>query len=117
MRTADRSGQRFLHVVTCSLVLLLAEFSFASSAFAEKALTSGQLSFVFENEVFFGGDSDYTNGVALFWIPAGKPAPRWITSIARWLPWFPEEGMIRHGYVFGQNMYTPRDLTLVDPPP
>lgn len=115
-RSADRPGRRFLHVVVFSAVLFLAESPIVPGAFCEEGRAPDQISVVFENDAFFGGDSDYTNGVALFWIPAGTPAPRWITGIARWLPWFPEEGMGRHGYVLGQNMYTPRDLELVDPP-
>ena len=37
--------------------------------------------------------------------------------LARSVPWFPEIGEIRHGYIVGQNMYTPRDISLADPPP
>lgn len=91
-------------------------FLICFTAFSEEASMSGELSIVFENDVFFHSDKDYTNGIALFWVPTGKPAPGWLTSIARWMPWFPEDGIIRHGYAIGQNMYTPHDLTLANPP-
>jgi hypothetical protein len=29
--------------------------------------------------------------------------------IAQWLPWVRTNAQIYHGYVFGQNMYTPSD--------
>ncbi len=91
-------------------------FLTAFPAFSEEAALSGELSIIFENDVFFNTDRDYTNGVALVWAPAGKPAPDWITRIARWIPWFPEEGIIHHGYAFGQNMYTPKDIKIANPP-
>ena len=30
---------------------------------------------------------------------------------------FPEGGRVRTGYAIGQNMYTPPDITVPDPPP
>jgi hypothetical protein len=87
-----------------------------STAFAGESALSGELSAVFENDVFFDTDQAYTNGVALFWVPFEEPAPSWLLRMARWVPWFPEKGTVRQGYALGQNMYTPRDLTLDDPP-
>jgi hypothetical protein len=95
----------------------VAVFWVCSAAFAGERALSGQLSAVFENDVFFRTDRDYTNGVALFWVPFEESAPSWLLRMARWLPWFPEEGTVRQGYALGQNMYTPRDLSLADPPP
>jgi lipid A 3-O-deacylase len=76
----------------------------------------GVFSLVVENDLFYGHDRDYTNGVALFWVPAGERTPGWVLRVAHWLPWFPKEGDVRHGYVLGQNMYTPRDITVARPP-
>src|SRR5512139_2544545 len=64
-------------------------------AFSEEPSPSGQLSIIFENDVFFHTDQHYTNGVALVWVPNGKPAPDWLTTIAHWIPWFPEDGINR----------------------
>lgn len=74
------------------------------------------LSLVVENDLFYDADRNYTSGVALVWVPTGGSAPDWALHIARWFPWFPEAGRVRHGYMLGQNMYTPDDITLADPP-
>jgi hypothetical protein len=78
---------------------------------------SGVVSLIVENDSFYGNDEHYTNGIALTWVPTDDPAPSWFVRIARWLPWFPKNGEVHHGYVFGQNMYTPSDITVADPPP
>lgn len=98
------------------VVLLLATFSAGAPAFGGEASPSGVVSFVLENDLFYNSDRDYTNGVALIWVPADDSTSGLTLRIARWLPWFPEEGPVRHGYALGQNMYTPRDITLADPP-
>jgi hypothetical protein len=87
-----------------------------SQAFSEEEVRSGQLSIIYENDVYFRTDRNYTNGVALAWVPDGTSASNWLTRIARWIPWFPEDGIARHGYLFGQNMYTPDDIKLAEPP-
>jgi len=107
---------RLRKAVETSAIVASIIFLTGSQVFSEEAARSGQLSIVLENDVFFRTDQHYTNGVALAWVPAGTSAPDWITRIAHWIPWFPEDGINRHGYMFGQNMYTPHDLTLVNPP-
>lgn len=89
---------RFRKVIQTFTIVSAIIFLSGSQAFSEEEAMSGELSIVLENDVFFNTDKDYTNGVALFWVPAEKPAPGWIMSIARWMPWFPEDGIIRHGY-------------------
>lgn len=74
------------------------------------------LSLVVENDLFYDQDRNYTSGVALLWMPAASRPPDWALAIAHWLPWFPEEGAVRHAYVLGQSMYTPQDITLAEPP-
>jgi hypothetical protein len=77
---------------------------------------AGTLTFVLENDTFARNDSDYTSGIALSWIPANTKAPEWAVSAARWLPWFPEEGRLRHGYAVGQSIFNPGDWSLATPP-
>ena len=84
-------------------------------ALASEVVRGGTVNLVVENDVFYNNDRDYTSGVALIVVPQGPP-PAWAVNIARALPWFPQEGAVRHGYAFGQNMYTPLDITLTDPP-
>ena len=97
-------------------IAFLAILSIALPASGADEPKSGVWSMVIENDLFYGSDQSYTSGVAFAWVPSPKPAPDWAVGIARSLPWFPDAGEVRHGYVLGQNMYTPRDITLVNPP-
>jgi len=76
----------------------------------------GTLSVVFENDLFYDSDRHYTNGVRASWLSGPDDTPAWALRAARWLPLFPESGTVRTGYSLGQNMYTPSDITLEDPP-
>lgn len=91
-------------------------FGAGSDAYSEEPELSGELSIIFENDVFFHNDQHYTNGIAVAWVPEGTEAPKWLSTIAHWIPWFPAD-ISHHGYMLGQNMYTPHDLKLVNPPP
>ncbi|MCK9563175.1 MAG: lipid A deacylase LpxR family protein, partial [Bacteroidales bacterium] len=76
----------------------------------------GTLSLIYENDAFSNSDGHYTSGVRLSWIPGSADTPRWAEDIARRIPGFPREGQVLHGYSFGQNMYTPTDIEVEDPP-
>lgn len=53
----------------------------------------------------------------MIWVPDREVAePAWATKLAHLVPWFPEQGTIRHGYVLGQSMFTPNDITVANPP-
>lgn len=71
---------------------------------------------VLENDLFYNFDRHYTNGLMLAWIPKRTTTPDWILKLADKIPWNAERYTICHGYVIGQNMYTPLDITLSDPP-
>lgn len=80
------------------------------------ARAEGVWTLVVENDVFYGSDRDYTNGVAFAWAPPPlAPAPEWAQAVARWAPLFPEGGRIRYGYVIGQTMSTPADISVREP--
>ncbi len=74
------------------------------------------LSFVYENDVFNNSDIHYTNGVRLGWVPASSQTPNWALTIARFIPLFPENGEVLHGYSIGQSMFTSSDISQKDPP-
>ena len=99
---------------TCLFVALLAP-AIAVSA-SPPPIRAGTLSLVYENDIFYNRDSHYTNGVRLSWIPASSDTPQWALDVARAIPWLPRHGQVLHGYSFGQNMYTPRDIKLQSPP-
>jgi len=97
--------------------LVAAVLSFALPAVAANEVKRGVWTVLVENDLFYDSDRNYTSGVALAWVASPKPAPEWAVKLARSVPWYPEIGEIRHGYVVGQNMYTPRDIALADQPP
>jgi lipid A 3-O-deacylase len=73
-------------------------------------------SVLFENDIFYNTDHDYTNGVALSYSPAPSDTPQWAIDAARALPFFTEQGDVRTRYALGQDIYTPQDITLANPP-
>jgi lipid A 3-O-deacylase len=98
-------------------LLLLFEITCPYLAWPAESPKSGTLSFVLENDFFYGTDRHYTNGVRLVWVP-GRDAstPEWAIKMAHLVPWFPEPGKIRHGYALGQSVFTPTDITVANPP-
>ena len=101
------------HLAPLALAALLSPALPAAAATEAKG---GVWTVLMENDLFYGSDRNYTSGVGLAWVASPKPPPAWAERMARSVPWFPEIGEIRHGYVVGQNMYTPRDISLPDPP-
>lgn len=94
---------------------LLAGVVSPQQVWAESSKT-GTLSFVLENDLFYDVDRHYTNGVRLLWMPHRDTAvPAWAARAAGLVPWFPDQGAIRHGYAFGQSMFTPSDITVATP--
>jgi lipid A 3-O-deacylase len=88
----------------------------AISASADQT-ENGTLSILFENDIFYNTDRDYTNGVQFAWTSAPDRNFDWITNTARMLPFFAQDGEVRTSYSLGQNIYTPTNLTLADPSP
>ena len=77
---------------------------------------TGMLSMVLENDMFYQSDSNYSSGLSVIWVPTENGVPGWAQTIADRVPWFDTTGEIRHGYAFGQTMYTAKDITLENPP-
>ncbi len=67
------------------------------------------VSFVFENDLFAGTDSNYTNGFRAAWLSSEENTPYWARWAANLLP-LSNEGHKRIGIAIGQNIYTPRNL-------
>jgi hypothetical protein len=73
-------------------------------------------SLLFENDLFYNTDHDYTNGAELSYSSAPSNTPQWAIDAARSLPFFTQQGDVRTRYALGQNIYTPQDITLANPP-
>ncbi|MCP1675983.1 hypothetical protein J2T57_003138 [Natronocella acetinitrilica] len=77
----------------------------------------GSLVLEYENDIFAGEDSWYTNGFRASWI---TEAPAWVHALLHGLGG--EAGLVdpdatlSHGYSIGQSLYTPQDISLQDPP-
>jgi len=76
----------------------------------------GTFNILFENDLFFDTDRDYTNGVQLSYTTPPDRNLGWAVGLARMLPFFPQDGEVRTSYSIGQNIYTPSDITVANPP-
>ncbi|HTQ14897.1 MAG TPA: lipid A deacylase LpxR family protein [Rhizomicrobium sp.] len=77
----------------------------------------GTISFLFENDIFYRTDRDYTNGVLLAWTSAPADTPDFAVRWARALPFFAQSGEVRTSVALGQDIYTPDNIKLANPPP
>lgn len=97
-------------------VLLLAAFVVVLAP-ARAQSEPGVFSVLFENDIFFDTDRDYTNGVQFAYTTPPDDNPDRLVAIARAMPFFAETGRVRTSYALGQNIYTPADTQLFTPPP
>ncbi len=98
-----------------ALAILMALCQGASAQAAKKSEGS-TFSLLFENDLFFNSDHDYTNGIALAYTTAPDETPGWASDVAHALPFFTRGGEMRSRYAIGQDIFTPRNLAAVNPP-
>jgi len=109
------------HILVSRSILLVALVGLSaalceSPAHAADGTERGTFSILFENDLFFDSDSDYTNGVELTYTTAPQDTPAWAVRAAHWLPFFTANTDVRTRYAIGQNIYTPNDLNVANPP-
>lgn len=66
-----------------ALFVLVVVPSNTSFAHAQDSGESGILRFVFENDLFYDNDRNYTNGVCAAWLAGRGDTPAWALRIAR----------------------------------
>jgi lipid A 3-O-deacylase len=89
-----------------------------AESFARAPDEPGTLGFLLENDLAFGNDRYYTSGLRVHWVSGhGAGTPAWAASLAERMPWLAPRGPLRHGYAFGQSIFTPHDVASPDPPP
>jgi hypothetical protein len=111
---AMRERKKILRIVL-TLLLVVGSVS-PSMPWAAESPKPGTLSVVLENDVFHDTERHYTQGLMLLWVPRGAAStPEWLLMLARLMPWFPEQGEIRHGYAIGQSMFEPEDSDTANP--
>lgn len=77
---------------------------------------TGTLTLILENDLFYNLDRHYTNGVQAVWTTARDEVPDWTRRWAKLVPFFAQDGHVRAVFGAGQNMYTPSDIDVADPP-
>lgn len=84
-------------------------------AIPERAVedNKGVYSINFENDIFAGGDNNYTNGFRFSYFSPESEVPSWLENTANLIPFFAEEGHKRWGLEIGQNMYTPDNIEVL----
>jgi len=71
------------------------------------------MSFSAENDLFGGGqDENYTSGVRLTYFDVETPMPPIIDTLAEAIPTFDINKTTSTFFTLGQNIYTPRDITI-----
>lgn len=91
----------------------------AFAADAERSILDDNdaiITFAYENDIFAGDDSNYTNGVRASYFSPEGPIPQFLQTSSRLVPFFPQHGHSRWGFAIGQSMYTPDNITLKNPP-
>lgn len=97
-------------------LVLLAVAGAAKPSPADERSDPAVWSLTIDDDIVAGTDRYYTGGLALAWVPGSQRAPDWAFRIVHAIPWFPDAGEIRTGYVLGESAFTPSDITLADPP-
>jgi len=82
----------------------------------EPAQERGTITILFENDVFYRTDRDYTNGVQIAWTSPRLASEDWASRLAAALPVFDSDNEVRKSYAIGQDIFTPSDISLKDPP-
>jgi len=104
-----------VRILTVSIAFLL----FATTAPADSEEQDNYITITYENDVFFGKDGGYTNGIGVFWAHGTfdefneEVIPRWVNSLTKNLPISTTPGKVRAvSYAVGQSMQTADDITI-----
>jgi hypothetical protein len=104
---------RLYHLLALLPLLVLAGAAEAAQT-NDPASEKGAFSILFENDIFYNSDHDYTNGVEFAYTTAPDDTPGWAERATRGL--FHNKGDVRARYGFGQDIFTPHNLALTNPP-
>ena len=92
-----------------------------SAPSAARARSAPVFTMYFENDTFTGTDQHYTNGLKFSWLSADLAdwgQTGWRKTFVEILPFVNRPGGQKNlGFAFGQNIYTPRDITAPIPDP
>lgn len=69
-----------------------------------------------ENDIFADEDNNYTNGFRVSYLSPEDKIPYWLNATANLIPIIDTTGNKRYGFELGQNIFTPDDISLQNPP-
>lgn len=95
---------------------LIAAATSATPSLGGEPPSAGVWSLSADDDIVAGSDRYYTGGFALTWVPTSQPPPEWAVYLARSIPWIQGASVVRPVYALGQSVFTPRDITLANPP-
>ena len=93
------------------ILLLICSFGAGSATAASSPDAKGILSLTIENDLFADVDRHYTHGTRLSWLSPETELPSWVELWADRMPLFASDGVKRLSFVFGQDIFTPDDIT------
>lgn len=99
-----------------ALLLTVAAIFAVPAGAAEKGEEKGILSVLFENDIFYRTDRDYTNGAQIAWTTAPLKDADWVVRFAENFPLFSRGAEVRETYALGQDIFTPSNIKLKNPP-
>ena len=107
---------KFFQMRRRALSLAALFFPLLLPAIPAKAAESGTYALIFENDLFYRTDRDYTNGIELNWSPSRESSAARPSLFTDMLPAFFPRGDLRASYSLGQMMFTPEDTKAFNPP-
>ncbi len=105
---------RFIAIT--AILIALTPLAWASES-AKPDQEPGVISFILENDAFYGPDRHYTQGLQLNYTYGDNSKNCLLRSVAEKLQLAKEGKAVRCGFGFGQSIFTPGDLSLAGPIP
>jgi len=110
-------------VLAAAVAAMLATMNIAAAQDQEAPSTPesaaqehGTITVLFENDLFYRTDRDYTNGTQIAWTSPVLAPEDWAATLANKLPFFSYTSEVRKVYALGQDIFTPSDISLKNPP-
>lgn len=116
------SLKRYRHIVaTAAFCVLTVTLSAAHPSVAQTPRTdppdpSSFVTLQFDNDFFGGSDKHFTNGMRAAYLSPEGAVPQLIRTAGEVVPLFHASQNMRFSFSIGQNIYTPKDISLTDPP-
>lgn len=119
----NRSTHPSLRDMPRGLLIIATLLAVGLSPQADAAETGGAVTLTLENDVLTGSDDAYTNGFGATWVSNDLEGYDGRSFVRRWgqawdiLPFVGDEGYTTYAsWTLGQEMHTPDDITLSEPP-